>query len=80
MNVPPGFEEEGTEGKVCKLERALYGLRQAPRAWNGCIDSFLKELVSRPSHNLSRNGRAATSWDTGVTNRDLGASCGVTRG
>ena len=25
--------------------------------------------VSRPSHNLSGNGRAATSRDTGVTNR-----------
>ena len=30
--------------------------------------------VSCPSHNLSKNGRAATSRDTGVTNRDLGAS------
>ena len=30
--------------------------------------------MSRPSHNLSGNGRAATSWDTGVTNKDLGAS------
>ena len=32
--------------------------------------------VSRPSHNLSGNGRAATSRDTGMTNRDLGASRG----
>ena len=32
--------------------------------------------MSRPSHNLSGNGRAATSRDTGVTNRDLGASRG----
>ena len=32
--------------------------------------------VSRPSHNLSGNGRVATSRDTGVTNRDLGASRG----
>ena len=36
--------------------------------------------VSRPSHNLSGNGRAATSRDTGMTNRDLGASRGATRG
>ena len=32
-----------------------------------------------PLHNLSRNGRAATSRDTDVTNRDLGASRGATR-
>ena len=32
--------------------------------------------LSRPSHNLSGNGRAATSRDTGMTNRDLGASRG----
>ena len=32
--------------------------------------------MSRPSHNLSGNGRAATSRDTGMTNGDLGASRG----
>ena len=32
--------------------------------------------VSRPSHNLSGNGRVATSRDTSMTNRDLGASRG----
>ena len=36
----------------------------------------LEVHVSRPSHNLSGNGRAATSQDTGMTNRDLGASRG----
>ena len=33
-----------------------------------------------PLHNLSRNGRATTSRDTSVTNRDLDASRGATRG
>ena len=28
--------------------------------------------MSRPSHNLSENGRAATSWETSVTNPGLG--------
>ena len=32
--------------------------------------------MSRPFHNLSGNGRAATSQDTGMTNRGLGASRG----
>ena len=29
------------------------------------------DIVSRPSHNLSGNGRAATSRDIDMTNRDL---------
>ena len=33
-----------------------------------------------PPHNLSGNGRAATSRNTGVINQDLGASRGATRG
>ena len=37
-------------------------------------------LMSRPSHNLSKNGRAATSRDTGVTNQDLRTSRGATSG
>ena len=33
MDIPPGFETEHTRGKVCKLQRSLYGLKQSPRAW-----------------------------------------------
>ena len=33
MRIPPGFEEEGKIGKVCKVQRSLYGLKQSPRAW-----------------------------------------------
>jgi hypothetical protein len=41
---PPGFSAEGHEGKVLKLHKALYGLRQAPRAWNSKLDSVLHDL------------------------------------
>jgi hypothetical protein len=41
---PPGFEKEGQDHKVYKLSKALYGLRQAPRAWNMKLDSTLKKL------------------------------------
>ena len=42
VQQPPGFII-GDSHKVLKLEKALYGLRQAPRAWNAKLD---KELVA----------------------------------
>ena len=36
-----GFEVEDRKIHVCKLKKALYGLKKAPRAWYGRIDSFL---------------------------------------
>jgi len=33
MEIPPGFANEQTLGKVCKLKKSLYGLKQSPRAW-----------------------------------------------
>lgn len=39
-----GFEVIRSESKVYKLNKALYGLRQAPRAWNHKLNSILKEL------------------------------------
>ena len=41
---PPGFSLAGDERKVLRLRKALYGLRQAPRAWNTKLDSTLSEL------------------------------------
>jgi len=32
MKVSPGFEEENM-GKICKLYRSLYGLKQSSRVW-----------------------------------------------
>ena len=33
MSLPPGFEEELGIGRVCRLKKSLYGLKQSPRAW-----------------------------------------------
>lgn len=44
MSQPPEFEVKGKEDKVFKLRKALYDLKQAPRASNKRIDSFLLHL------------------------------------
>ena len=41
VEQPPGYEVAGEEHKVYKLKRALYGIKQAPRAWYSRIDSYL---------------------------------------
>ncbi|WZZ60567.1 hypothetical protein YC2023_060674 [Brassica napus] len=42
-----GFEMKGQENKVYRLNKALYGLRQAPRAWNHKLNTILVELGFR---------------------------------
>ncbi|KAG8501579.1 hypothetical protein CXB51_003840 [Gossypium anomalum] len=43
MHQPPGYEQFGPNGErlVCQLTKALYGLRQAPRAWFDKLKQFL---------------------------------------
>jgi hypothetical protein len=41
VEQPLGFIKEGEEHKVLKLKKALYGLHQAPRAWNEKVDDTL---------------------------------------
>ena len=44
VQQPEGFRVKGKEEKVYKLRKALYGLRQAPRAWNEKLNSVLEGL------------------------------------
>jgi hypothetical protein len=44
IHQPPGFVIVGNESKVLRLHKALYGLRQAPRAWNDRLDTTLTLL------------------------------------
>ena len=44
VTQPEGFEKKGEEDRVYVLHKALYGLRQAPKAWNIKLDQVLKEM------------------------------------
>lgn len=41
---PEGLVVKGNENKVYKLKKVLYGLRQAPRAWNEKLNKMLGSL------------------------------------
>jgi hypothetical protein len=44
MEIPPGFETSQTTGKVLRLHRSLYGLKQSPRAW---FDRFRRAVMKK---------------------------------
>ena len=42
MVQPEGFTDPKDAGKVCKLQRSIYGLKQASRSWNLRFDEVIK--------------------------------------
>lgn len=44
VKQPPGFVDKDNPTYVCRLKKALYGLRQAPRAWYQELRSYLITL------------------------------------
>lgn len=46
MEQPEGFIKAGNEQLVCRLKKAIYGLRQAPRQWPAKIYSFLVQEMN----------------------------------
>jgi hypothetical protein len=39
---PEGFVDPENAGKICKLQRSIYGLKQASRSWNTHFDEVVK--------------------------------------
>ena len=55
MDIPSGHTTSSEAKFVCKLERALYGLKQSPRAWFGRFSSAMRKygyLQSNSYHTL----------------------------
>ncbi|XP_073360636.1 uncharacterized protein [Aegilops tauschii subsp. strangulata] len=49
MHQPPGYVDSRFPHHVCKLDKAIYGLKQSPRAWYSRLSSRLQELGFAPS-------------------------------
>lgn len=44
MKQPEGFKLVGSDNKVCKLNRAIYGLKQSSRVWYEKVDNVLTKM------------------------------------
>jgi hypothetical protein len=74
VHQPLGFAILGKEGKVLRLRKALYGLRQAPRAWNAKLDSTVKGMgFGQSPHEAAiyRRGNGGNALLVGVYVDDL---------
>ena len=62
MEQPPGFVAQGEIGKVCRLRKSLYGLKQSPRACFGKFNEVIEKVgmqKSKSDHSVFyRNSQA----------------------
>lgn len=49
VKQPEGFDDNS--GRVWKLKKALYGLRESPRVWYECLDEYLENIGFKRSDN-----------------------------
>ena len=55
MEQPPRFVAQGEIGKVCRLRKSLYGLKQSPRAWFGKFSQEIETFgmqKSKSNHSI----------------------------
>lgn len=49
MDQPPGFKDQTNGDKVCKLQKSLYGLKQAAKVWNDTMTAALSRYGYKQS-------------------------------
>jgi hypothetical protein len=65
MDLPPGYTTSTDAKVVCKLQRALYGLKQSPRAWFGQFSMAMRKYGFKQSNSdhtlfIKHNGEKLT--------------------
>jgi len=65
MDLPPGYTTSTDAKVVCKLQRALYGLKQSPRAWFGRFSMAMRKYGFKQSNSdhtlfIKHNGEKLT--------------------
>ena len=77
IKQPPGFVAQGEIGKVCRLRKSLYGLKQSPRAWFGKFSQAVEEFgmqKSKSDHSVfyknSNSGIILLVYDIIITGSD----------
>ena len=74
VGKPLGFLDNDNPDKVLRLHNALYGLQQAPRAWNAKLDSILLSLKFKrcaSEHGMYMHGHDEQRLVVGVYVDDL---------
>jgi hypothetical protein len=74
VQQPSVFTSPNSDGKVLKLKKALYDLKQAPRAWNARLDQELVKLEltrSMEEHAVYKRGTGSSTLLVGVYVDDL---------
>lgn len=49
MEIPPGYDPTSGSNKVCRLKKAIYGLKQSPRTWFGRLTHVMVSLGYKQS-------------------------------
>ncbi|GJZ48291.1 putative ribonuclease H-like domain-containing protein [Tanacetum coccineum] len=74
---PPGFEDPDFPNRVYKVEKALYGLHQAPRAWYETLSTYMLDICVSNEENVQTVFIKSAMKQTVVANsNNRDESCG----